>query len=86
MADGMSRPRFTTEAWLDLEQIVRYIGTRNPIKPPRAFVRDRCRGLRIRGFEVRPLTGAPKARRLNNRAFGALDYRGLAVMPGRGDE
>jgi toxin ParE1/3/4 len=30
MAEGMSRPRFTTEAWLDLEEIVRYIGTRNP--------------------------------------------------------
>jgi toxin ParE1/3/4 len=26
----MSQPRFTTEAWLDLEEIVRYIGARNP--------------------------------------------------------
>jgi toxin ParE1/3/4 len=26
----MARPRFTTEAWLDLEEIVRYIGAKNP--------------------------------------------------------
>jgi toxin ParE1/3/4 len=42
----MGQPRFTTEAWLDLEEIVRYIGAKNPAAAARLtdlIERECCR-------------------------------------------
>ena len=40
----MARPRFTTEAWLDLEEIVRYIGAKNPAAAARLtdLIEEEC--------------------------------------------
>jgi plasmid stabilization system protein ParE len=36
----MARPRFTTEAWRDLDEIVRYVGARNPVAASRLVDRE----------------------------------------------
>ena len=40
----MARPRFTTEAWLDLKEIVRYIGAKNPVAATRLtdWIEEEC--------------------------------------------